>query len=78
MAATRLLAWTRQASPGRTRTLAGPGPAARRGRVTRSKRMRLLAGLAVFGSADGRPESWVRDCKALPYFLSAGPKRIAC
>ena len=74
MAATRLLAWTRQASPGRTRTLAGPG----RGRVTRSKRMRLLAGLAVFGSADGRPEDWVRDCKALPYFLSAGPKRIAC
>ena len=30
-AATRLLAWTRQVSLGWTRTLAGPGPAARRG-----------------------------------------------
>src|SRR5699024_6480457 len=50
------LGWD-QASPGRTRTLAGPGPAVRRGRVSRSKRVRPFVKRTVFGTLTGRLES---------------------
>src|SRR5699024_7230336 len=51
------LGWD-QASPGRTRTLAGPGPAVRRGRVSRSKRVRPFVKRTVFGMLTGRLESF--------------------
>src|SRR5699024_8873122 len=47
-----------QASPGRTRTLAGPGPAVRRGRVSRSKHVRPFVKRTVFGTLTGRLESF--------------------
>ena len=78
--------WQRPgSSPGLAKFhLDGPGPSRALDPLpdaawnARPKRVRPFDKLTVFGSADGRPEDWVRDCKALPYFLSAGPKRIAC
>ena len=50
------LGWD-QVSLGWTRTLAGPGPAVRRGRVSRSKRVRPFVKRTVFGTLTGRLES---------------------
>ena len=78
--------WQRPgSSPGLAKFhLDGPGPSRALDPLpdaawnARPKRVRPFDKLTVFGSADGRSESRVRDCKALSFSLSAGPKRPDC